>query len=85
MSFTSDAFSFINPSDIEKIEILKEAPATAIYGSQGTNGVILITNKQGRMSAPSIRFDARLGRQNLQKYLPMMNLPQYAHASERTL
>ena len=51
----------INPSDIESIEILKDASATAIYGSRGSNGVILITSKQGHSEKPTIRFNAYYG------------------------
>ena len=45
--------SFLNPNDIEATEVLKDASATAIYGSRGSNGVILITTKRGRLSSPA--------------------------------
>ena len=47
----------ISPQDIENIEILKDASATAIYGSQGANGVVLITTKQGKTGKPSVTSD----------------------------
>ena len=46
--------NFINPNDIASMEILKDASATAIYGSRGANGVILITTKKGRSGAPTV-------------------------------
>lgn len=51
----------INPNDIESMEILKDASATAIYGTNGANGVILITTKRGTSGKPSIRYNAYLG------------------------
>src|SRR5690554_6643857 len=52
------AFSGINPNDVESIEILKDAASTAIYGSRASNGVVLITTKQGKLgAAPRITFD----------------------------
>lgn len=53
----------INPSDIESIQILKDASATAIYGSRGANGVVLITTKRGSDSAPTISYDTYFGLQ----------------------
>lgn len=68
----------INPSEIESIDVLKDASATAIYGSQATNGVIVITTKRGRAAAPNITYDAYFGMQQLPKKLPVMNLREYA-------
>lgn len=51
----------INPNDIESIEVLKDAAAAAIYGSRGSNGVILITTKRGKKGKPSVTFSARTG------------------------
>ena len=53
-----DALSFINPSDIESIDILKDADATAIYGTRGSNGVVLITTKKGKQG--KVRVDLQL-------------------------
>ena len=51
----------LNPNDIESIEVLKGASASAIYGSKATNGVVLITTKRGRVGAPRFNFTQRLG------------------------
>jgi TonB-linked SusC/RagA family outer membrane protein len=69
--------SFINPSDIESIEVLKDADATAIYGARGANGVILITTKKGK-SGP-VRFDVRAysGVSHITKTENLMNSKQY--------
>ncbi|WP_256011881.1 SusC/RagA family TonB-linked outer membrane protein [Desertivirga xinjiangensis] len=79
--YTQNAFSFINPSDIESMEVLKDASATAIYGAQAANGVILITTKKGKKGAPRIQLDARYGTQSVQKYLELTNLREYAQHS----
>ncbi len=70
--------SFLNPSDIESIDILKDASATAIYGSRGSNGVIIITTKRGKNGGGKISYNAFYGVQNQGKELKMMNLQQYA-------
>lgn len=58
----------INPNDIESIEVLKDAYATAIYGSRGSSGVILVTTKSGRGSTGSVSFDANFGVSELTKH-----------------
>jgi len=75
---TDNALSSINPSDIETMDILKDASATAIYGAQGANGVILITTKRGKAGHTNITFDAQAGIQTMPKYLDLMDLPMYA-------
>jgi TonB-linked SusC/RagA family outer membrane protein len=67
----------INPNDIESIEVLKDADATAIYGSRGANGVILITTKKGRVG--KTRFDAHLSTSlgRVSHFLDLMNTQQY--------
>ena len=70
--------SFINPSDIESVDVLKDASATAIYGSRGSNGVIIITTKRGRNGSFKVGYDGYYGFQEQGKLLPMMNLKQYA-------
>lgn len=57
----SNPLSFINPADIASIDILKDASATAIYGSRGANGVVIITTKKGTAGKPSIEFNASTG------------------------
>ena len=71
---------FVNPADIERIEILKDASATAIYGSQGANGVVMITTKHGTKGHTSITLTADFGLQTLPYTLDVMGLGQYATA-----
>lgn len=71
--------TFLNPSDIESIDILKDASATAIYGSRGSNGVIIITTKRGKNGAGKVSYNAFYGIQTQGKELQMMNLKQYAN------
>ncbi|WP_225586928.1 TonB-dependent receptor [Algoriphagus sp. Y33] len=68
----------INPNEIESIDVLKDASATAIYGSQATNGVIVITTKRGSDAAPSINYEFSTGFQQLPNRLSLMNLQEYA-------
>ena len=68
----------INPSDIESIEILKDASATAIYGSRGANGVVIITTKRGSTGKSLINVDVSYGVQQVAHKLDMMNSQQFA-------
>ena len=70
--------SSINPSDIESIEILKDASATAIYGSRGANGVIIITTKRGREGVSSVNFEHASGMQEVQHQLDLLTPREYA-------
>lgn len=72
-----DPFSFINPSDIESISVLKDAAATAIYGSQAANGAILITTKKGKAGELRVDFDIQQGTGKVSHFLQMLNTPQY--------
>ena len=74
----SNPLNTINPSEIESIDVLKDASATAIYGSQATNGVIVITTKRGRVAPPQISYDGYAGYQQIPKKLPTVNLQQLA-------
>ncbi|HEY4062220.1 MAG TPA: TonB-dependent receptor [Puia sp.] len=74
----SNPLSSINPSEIASIDILKDASATAIYGSQATNGVIVITTKRGRIGAPTVTYDGYYGQQKLPRSYDVMNLRDYA-------
>ncbi len=65
----------INPNDIESIEILKDASATAIYGMNGANGVILITTKKGKSSKPTIRYAGYIGTEDF-AHVPEMVSPE---------
>ncbi len=68
----------LNPDDIESVTVLKDASATAIYGSRAANGVIIITTKKGKNGQGKLDYDFYYGRQDQGKFLKMMNLPQYA-------
>ncbi|WP_443946436.1 SusC/RagA family TonB-linked outer membrane protein [Pedobacter sp. AW1-32] len=70
-------FSVIAPEDIERIDILKDADATAIYGSRGSNGVVLITTKKGSRGKTSYNFNLNTGVSNVANYIPMMNTQEY--------
>lgn len=70
--------STINPSDIESIQILKDASATAIYGSRGANGVVIITTKRGKSGKATVSFEQSTGLQELRKKLEVMNPREYA-------
>ena len=72
----SNPLDGLNPNDIESIEILKDASATAIYGAQAANGVIIVNMKKGKEGAPKISFKATAGFSNLAKKLDVMNLRQ---------
>lgn len=74
----SNPLDGLNPNDIESIEILKDASATAIYGAQAANGVIIVNMKKGKEGAPKISFKATAGFSNLPKKLDVMNLRQMA-------
>lgn len=74
----SNPLNTINSAEIESIDLLKDASATAIYGSQATNGVIIITTKRGRVGAPTISYDGYYGYQELPKRLPTVDLQEFA-------
>lgn len=69
--------SFVNPSDIESIEVLKDASATAIYGSRGANGVIIVTTKRGSGLRTRFNVDVSYGVQEVSHRIEMMNGPEY--------
>lgn len=68
----------IDPNIIESIDVLKDAAATAIYGARGSNGVILITTKKGKVGAPTISFNVWNGLQNNIKKMEMLNPSEWA-------
>lgn len=83
---TEDAnASSINPNDIESIDVLKDASATAIYGARGANGVIIITTKRGKESAPRITYDGYVSYQFRPKFLELMNARQFVELQEELL
>ena len=65
--------STINPSDIESLDILKDASATAIYGARGANGVVIITTKKGKVGKPQITYDGSVTMHNVTNKLSMMD------------
>ncbi len=75
---TISPLSTINPADIVSMEILKDASATAIYGAQGANGVVLITTKRGKAGEAKFTYDGMLAIQRQTKRLEMQNLREYA-------
>ncbi len=68
----------INPSDIASIDVLKDASATAIFGSRGANGVVIITTKKGTSGRNAVTVDAYTGWQTVARQLQMMNAPTFA-------
>ena len=79
---TSD-IRFLAPADIQSMEILKDASATAIYGSRGANGVILVTTRSGGQGKANISFDAYWGMQNRWKKLDLMDAKTQAETQIR--
>jgi TonB-dependent starch-binding outer membrane protein SusC len=73
-----NALATINPSDIESIEVLKDASATAIYGSRGANGVIIITTRRGRKGTDEVNYSGYYGSQQASKKLSLLNGSQWA-------
>ena len=70
--------SSINPSDIASIEVLKDASATAIYGSRGANGVVIITTRRGQSGKARIDYEGYIASQQVVRIIPMLNARQYA-------
>lgn len=70
--------SMLNPSDIESIDVLKDAASAAIYGSRAANGVVLVTTKKGKAGEAKISYDASYGISNLAKKIELLNAQQYA-------
>ena len=76
---TISPLSTINPQDIVSMEILKDASATAIYGAQGANGVVLITTKRGKAGEAKFTYDGMMAVQRQTKRLDIMNLREFAN------
>lgn len=80
-----NALSIISPQDIQSIDVLKDAAATAIYGSRGGNGVIVITTKSGRAGKPKVSFNGFMGFKKLAKELDVLDPYDYVvYQSERS-
>ncbi|WP_289665519.1 SusC/RagA family TonB-linked outer membrane protein [Flavobacterium panacagri] len=76
-SLNTNPLAGINPNDIASIDILKDASATAIYGSRAANGVIMVTTKTGRKGDLTLNFDSYIGWQEMPKQLQVLNLREY--------
>ncbi len=76
--FPTTGLNSINPNDIESIEVLKDASATAIYGSRGSNGVVLVTTKRGKAGQLSVTYDVYYGSQSVRRTIPLLNARQFA-------
>lgn len=79
--FINGPYPDFNPNDIESVQVLKDAAATALYGSRGMNGVIIITTKRGKIGAPKVDYNTYVGWQTIPKKLPLMNAEQYRAAN----
>lgn len=77
---SSSGLEGLNPSDIQSIEVLKDASATAIYGSRGANGVVLVTSRRGEEGRSQINFDSSIGIHTMIKRYDVMNAYEYATA-----
>ncbi len=80
----TDDITFLNPNDIERIDVLKDASATAIYGSRGANGVIIVTTRRGKEGGGSlISVDVYRGQQSLIRKLDLADAPEFAQLSNQ--
>src|SRR5690606_36852524 len=77
MKSARNPLNAINPNDIASIEVLKDASATAIYGSRGANGVVMITTKRGKTGGLKVDYDGYYGVQNVQHDLDILNAEEY--------
>jgi TonB-linked SusC/RagA family outer membrane protein len=75
---TLNAMSFLNPNDIESIDILKDASATAIYGSRGANGVVLITTRKGKSGKDKVEANFTIGQAQISNTLDVLDAAEYA-------
>ncbi len=77
MEFNRNPLNFINPNDIESIEILKDASSAAIYGSRGANGVVIITTKQGKAGKPKMEATYEFSIANVNRRIEMMDAKEW--------
>ncbi len=73
----ANTLNFINPYDIESVEVLKDADATAIYGSRAANGAILITTKKGKAGNMTFDVNIKTGASDPARVMPILNGTQY--------
>lgn len=76
---TQSSLNFINPDDIENIEVLKDASATAIYGARGANGVVLITTKSGKTGKTAVTYTGKFGLSEISKKIDVLDEEGFAH------
>jgi len=74
----SGSLENINANDIQSIEVLKDASATAIYGSRGANGVVMVSTKRGQANQPRVEYNAYYGLQSAYKQIGMLNAKEFA-------
>jgi len=79
-SSARNPLNFLNPNDIESIDILKDASATAIYGSRGANGVVLITTKKGKDGEGTLNYSYNIGVSNISKKYDLLNADEFVEA-----
>jgi TonB-linked SusC/RagA family outer membrane protein len=72
-----DPLNFINPQDIESFDVLKDASATAIYGSRGANGVIIITTKRGKAGVSTLAYSTSIGYSKIARALPVLTAEEF--------
>jgi iron complex outermembrane receptor protein len=77
---TSNPLNYLNPNDIESMQVLKDASATAIYGSRGANGVVIITTKRGKSGVPQINFSTSVGFSNVLRKYDVLDANEYRAA-----
>ncbi len=82
---TQNPLNTINPNDIESIDILKDASATAIYGARGANGVILITTQRGQPGTDQFRLESSYGVQSISNEIDVLNAQQYRELRNEAL
>jgi iron complex outermembrane receptor protein len=78
-SAASNPLNFLNPQDIESMDVLKDASATAIYGSRGANGVVLITTKKGKAGRSSLGYSGGIGISKMARPLDVFSADEYRH------
>ena len=76
--FPVSSIEYLNPGDIDRIDVLKDAASAAIYGARGANGVVLITTKKGRSGASTLTYEGYYGIQNRWRTVPVLNATEYA-------
>ena len=79
-----NALANLNPGDIESMEVLKDASATAIYGSRGANGVVIITTKRGKSGATNVDVENYYGIQQVARQLPLLNAAEFAEIANES-